>query len=173
MTVVQQEEDAPAAFCRREHLRLVASMTLYTGDRDLAAELAQEALARAYRDWTRVQAMPEPAAWTHRVAVNLANSHFRRRRYERAARERAASQPPRVQGSPEVGVDHQVRRALLALPRRQREAVVLRFLLDLSVETTAERMGCAPGTVRALTTQAIGKLRANPALTDLQESPDA
>lgn len=170
MTVVLQD-DAPAAFCRREHLRLVSAMTLYTGDRDLAAELAQESLARAYRDWSRVSAMAEPGAWTYRVAVNLANSHFRRRRYERAARERAAVRE--VTAVPAAGIDQVVLRALRGLPRRQREAVVLRFLLDLSIESTAERMGCAPGTVRALTSQAMTALRQDPALADLQENADA
>ena len=148
-------------------------MTLYTGDGDLAAELAQEALARAYRDWNRVEAMHEPGAWTHRVAVNLANSHFRRRRYERAARARAASRPTDSHSQPDIATNDIVRRAVRALPRRQREAVVLRFLLDLSVETTAERMDCAQGTVRALTAQAVTKLRQNPILADLEVNTDA
>jgi DNA-directed RNA polymerase specialized sigma24 family protein len=55
------------------------------------------------------------------------------------------------------------------LPRRQREALLLRFLLDLSVEQTAERMGCAAGTVRALTAQGVGRLRLDRRLADLVE----
>lgn len=171
MTVLAQE-DAPTAFCRREHQRLLASMTLYTGDGDLAAELAQEALARAYRDWARVAEMAEPGAWTHRVAVNLANSHFRRRRYERAARLRAEARTPTSATLPENGFDAVLRRALLDLPPRQREAVVLRYLLDLSVDTAAGRMGCAAGTVRALTAQALSRLRTDPVLAHLQEDGD-
>jgi RNA polymerase sigma factor (sigma-70 family) len=62
-----------------------------------------------------------------------------------------------------------VRRALAALPARQREAVVLRYVLDLSVDETAQRMGCAAGTVRALTSQGIARLRRCPGLSDLEE----
>jgi DNA-directed RNA polymerase specialized sigma24 family protein len=61
-------------------------LTLYTSDRDLAAELAQEALARACRHWRRVQHMDAPGAWLYRVALNLANSAGARRRADRRAR---------------------------------------------------------------------------------------
>jgi len=78
--------DARAEFCSAEYPRLVGAMSLYTGDAALAEELAQEALARACRNWSSVKNMPAPGAWAHRVAVNLANTHFRRARLERRAR---------------------------------------------------------------------------------------
>jgi RNA polymerase sigma factor (sigma-70 family) len=159
-------------FCRREHPRLVASLTAYTGDRDLAVELSQEALARVCLDWGRVGAMDAPGAWAHRVAVNLANSTLRRRKYERAALARASARAAGGAAEPPPPLDAAVRRALQALPARQREAVVLRYVLDLSVATTAERMGCAAGTVRALTAQAVARLRQDPALADLEEPAD-
>jgi RNA polymerase sigma factor (sigma-70 family) len=52
-----------------------------------------------------------------------------------------------------------IRAALLKLPPRQRSAVVLRYYGDLSVDETAEVMDCAPGTVKALTSQAMASLR--------------
>ena len=158
-------------FCRAEHPRLLSALTLYTGDADLAAELTQEALARAHRGWGSVSQMDSPGGWAHRVAMNLANSSLRRRRYERAAPARAAARLPREQldrRPSDVGAQ-EVLDALAGLPRRQREAVVLRFLLDLSVEQTAARMGCAAGTVRALTAQGVGRLRLDPRLADRKE----
>lgn len=59
---------------------LVGALGLYTGDAALAEELAQEALARALLHWDRVGKARSPGAYVHRVAMNLANSHFRRRR---------------------------------------------------------------------------------------------
>jgi RNA polymerase sigma factor (sigma-70 family) len=53
-----------------------------------------------------------------------------------------------------------VRAAILELPPRQRQAVVLRYHADLTVEDTAAVMRCAPGTVKALTSQALANLRA-------------
>ena len=64
--------------CRRQHPRLVRALAVYTDAHDLAEQLDQESRGRADRDWARVGAFYRPDAWAHRVAVNLANSHFRR-----------------------------------------------------------------------------------------------
>ena len=61
--------------------------------------------------------------------------------------------------SREGGLDTPVLVALRRLPARQREAVVLRVLLDLDVETTAKQLGVAPGTVRAHLSRAMTALR--------------
>ena len=84
---------APAeliAFCEREYPRLVGSLGLYCGDRHVAEDIAHEALVRVARDWGRVRSMRSPQAWTHRVAINLANSHYRRRQAEPRANERSS-----------------------------------------------------------------------------------
>jgi RNA polymerase sigma factor (sigma-70 family) len=171
VTTVIAEPRSAEEFCRQQHPRLVRSLAVYTGDRDLAEELAQEALARAYRDWRHVSALERPEAWAHRVAVNLANSHFRRRRYEQAARARAAARTP-AWTEPPSPLDASLVAALAALSPRQREALVLRFVLDLSVAATAGHMGCAEGTVRALTAQGVAALRRDPHLSDLEEPGD-
>ena len=159
-------------FCCREHPRMVSSMTLYTGDPDLAVELAQESLARACRAWTRVVELDNPGAWAHRVAINLANSHFRRRRYENSARVRAAARLAVGHQDPDRFDTALVRSKLSRLPARQKEALVLRYLLDLSVDMTAERMRCATGTVRALSSQGIATLRLCPEFANLEEASD-
>lgn len=161
----RRTEDTQTAFCRQEYPRLVGSLRLYTGDGDLARELAQEALARACAHWDRVEHMDAPGAWVHRVAVNLARSRFRRRRYERLAHERHASERETPHADPATRVA--LREALLGLPERQRLALVLRFWADLPVDGAADVMGCRPGTVRALTHQGLAALRT--ALTEPQE----
>ena len=138
----------------------------------MALELTQEALARACARWDRVGRLDSPSAWTYRVAINLANSQFRRARYERLARGRAALRLSVEPVPADTIIDQDVRRAVAALPRRQRQAVVLRYLLDLSVDDTAVRMRCATGTVRALTSQGISRLRLSPTLADLREPHD-
>lgn len=80
-----------ASFCADVYPRLVGSLSLYVGDRYLAEELAQEALLRACRQWPAVSRMDTPDGWTWRVAVNLANSHFRRRRAAARASRRLAA----------------------------------------------------------------------------------
>jgi DNA-directed RNA polymerase specialized sigma24 family protein len=84
-----------AAFCVEEHPRLVGALSLYCGDRAVAEELAQDALSRACRDWNKIRHLGSPGAWTHRVAINLANSYFRRAAAETRAKRR-------LQGADEV-----------------------------------------------------------------------
>lgn len=152
--------DRQVAFVAREHPRLVRSLTAYTGDAALAEELAQETLARAVRQWARVQGATNPGGYVHRMAFNLANSHFRRRRAEQRAYRRWAAHMP-IDRDETGALDRAVvvRRAVASLPRRQRAALVLRAVADLSVAETAAVMGCAEGTVKALTSQAAAALR--------------
>jgi RNA polymerase sigma factor (sigma-70 family) len=135
----------------------VGALTLYTGDPDLALELAQEALARACRDWPRVSVMAWPGAWVHRVAINLANSSFARRRVEQRARSRVTSAGR--ESDLDMAEAIAVRTGVASLPRRQRTALVLRYFVDLPVVEVAELMGCREGTVKALTSQGIAGLR--------------
>lgn len=149
---------APAdltAFCEAEWPRLVGALSLYTGDADLAEELAQEAVARACRHWRRVRTMDAPAAWLHRVARNLAHSHFRRARAGARAHDRA-----RVDRDPAAPDDAVTIRVVVAsLPRRERDAIVARYYLGMSVRETAAALECPEGTVKTLTHRAIARLR--------------
>lgn len=147
-----------AAFCRREHGRLVGALDLMTGSRALAEDFAQEALARAYRSWGRVRELDAPGAYVHRIAVNLATSAFRRRAAERRAHarigvERESSDEPDAAGGLAV------REALATLRVEQRRVLVLRFFLGYSVEETASTLGMPVGTVKTHTTRGLAALR--------------
>lgn len=166
-----EADAAQQAFCAREHGRLVGALHVYTGDRDLAYELAQEALARACRDWAKVSRMEAPGAWAHRVAMNLAHSFFRRRGAERRARARLTRERRPADADPVDAVA--LRGAIARLPRRQRQAVVLRYFTQLSVAEAATAMGCRPGTVRALTSQGLEALRGHLAPDEPEEARDA
>jgi RNA polymerase sigma-70 factor (sigma-E family) len=148
-------------FCDRVRPRLVGTLSLLCGDGDAAEELAQEALARVWLRWSRVRELGEPSAtaWTYRVAINLANSWFRRRMAERRARARLATRAAGAYIDPDPADAVAVRRAVAALPRRQRTAVVLRYYADLPVAEVPVLMGCAPGTVKSLTRKALTALR--------------
>ena len=77
-------------FVKRMWPRLVGSMTLITGDRAAAEDLAQEALIRACSTWSSVSAAASADAWTFRVAFNLANSRWRRKGAEGRAYNKVA-----------------------------------------------------------------------------------
>jgi RNA polymerase sigma-70 factor (sigma-E family) len=152
------EAQTAEAFCARVRPWLIGSLSLYCGDADVAEELAQETLARVWDRWPKVAAMQAPESWAYRVALNLANSHYRRRAAERRATARQ-DRPVTSFEDPDTAAALTIRHAVSRLPRRQRAALVLRYYSDLSVVETAALLGCAPGTVKALTHQAIAGLR--------------
>ncbi len=159
-----KEPDELVAFCRREWPRLVGSLSLSTGDPELAQDLAQETLARACRDWRRVSRLDAPGAWAHRVALNLLRSHFRHRAVVRRHDDKFGPRDHVPETDPTSAVA--IRLALMQLPRRQRTALTLRYFSDLSVRETADAMRCPEGTVKTLTRQAIAGLRSMGLVTD-------
>jgi RNA polymerase sigma-70 factor (ECF subfamily) len=160
------EPEDVSAFCRREWPRLVGSLSLFTGDGDLAEDLAQETLTRVCRDWRTVSNLDSPGAWAHRVALNLARSHYRHRSVAQRQRARLAS--PTDAHDPDTATVLAVRDAVSQLPVRQRTALVLRYFADLSVAETAAAMQCPQGTVKTLTREAIAALRTMGLITEAE-----
>jgi RNA polymerase sigma-70 factor (sigma-E family) len=131
---------------------------LLTGDRGLAEDLGQDAFVRLYGRFGDLRNPDAFPAYLRRTVVNLANSHFRRRRVERSYLEREGS----LTKAPELDTEDRmrVRAALQALPYRQRAAVVLRYYEDLPEAQTAEILRCRPGTVKSLLSRGLEALRA-------------
>ena len=125
---------------------------MIVGDRNEALDIAQETFARAYERWGSVSKMENQRGWLYRVAANLAISRFRRTRRGVGADVPTTVDPPNPS-------DPALSRALAALPPAQRAALVLRFYLDLSIDATAQALGKRPGTIRALTSQGVARLR--------------
>jgi RNA polymerase sigma factor (sigma-70 family) len=129
---------------RATHPRLLASLTLMSGDIEAARDATAEAFIRALERWPRVCRLDAPAAWVHRVGVNVLRSWHRRRVVEERLLGRYRPEP-----APPSQLSLEVWDALVALPARQREAIALRYLLDLTQADVAAAMGVAPGTAAA------------------------
>lgn len=118
-----------------------------------AEDAVHEAYARALAAWDRIAGHPNPAAWVARVALNQATSWWR-------FWSRESPEPPTPgYASDEAPIDAAIVRLIWALPRRQRQVVALRILLDQSVEETGRVLGIAPGTVKAHLNRALKRLR--------------
>jgi RNA polymerase sigma-70 factor (sigma-E family) len=148
------------AFVEARSAGLLRLAYLLTGDRGHAEDLLQTALLRAARRWRQASAAPD--AYLRRTLVNL--SQDRLRRLLRRPREAHLSPDPERLPAGDPGFDGVVNRrvvtaALAQLPIRQRQVVVLRFFEDLSVEQTAELLGCSTGTVKSYTSRALARLR--------------
>ena len=159
------------SFCSAEYPRLVGTITLFCGDSAVAEELAQETLIRAFQHWKRVEELDNPGAWENRVALYLATSYFRRKRAERRARGHLESSVPDRYEEPEIEIERaqEVRRILLALPRRQRTVLILRYYVGLSVGEVAHEMQCPEGSVKRLAHEAIRSVRASTTVDEFKE----
>lgn len=156
--LVDVMDEGAEEFCSRIRGQLVGALTLTCGDRCVAEELAQDALVRVWERWREVSQMDSPDGWTFRTAFNLAASWHRRRGAERRANRRSLGEWATLPAN-DVAEAMAVRDAVQRLPERQRAVVVTRFYLGYDVAGTATLLGCAPGTVKAATHQAIANLR--------------
>jgi RNA polymerase sigma-70 factor (ECF subfamily) len=152
---------------------LVAAITAMTGSRPAAEDAVQEALARAWERSERGQPIESLEAWVTTVAVNLARSGLRRVLVERRARQRLSVRPdPFAAGSAGVGDRVDVMRALARLPRRQREATVLRYYLGMDVKEIARVLRIREGTAKTTLHRARLALATRLGERDLEEAND-
>lgn len=155
MPVIRLQHSSFEAFYRQNRQHLFRALALTLGDRDLAAEAADEAMARAYQHWRSVQSYDNQAGWAYRVGLNWARSRLRKRK-----REILADKMP--EASTEISfTDPDLDRAVKALPVDSRAVVVLRHYLDWSTDEVARALQIRPGTVKSRLHRAMAELRAN------------
>jgi RNA polymerase sigma factor (sigma-70 family) len=112
-------------------------------------DLAAEALARTYARWTALGDVENKKAWVMRVATNLAyDARTRGARREEAAARHAGRRHEGPEFENDIANRELLRPALLSLPRRQRDAIALRYLADLPMADVARAMGVSPETAR-------------------------
>ena len=144
-------------FVRARTTGLLRIAYLLTGDAHAAEDLLQEVLEQMYVKWRRIRGAPE--AYARRALVNRSANRWRRRgrRPETALGHHDRAEPDH---SDDVVVRDAVVEALRALPPRQRAAVVLRYLDDLSVAEVARALNCSEGTVKSNASRGLEGLRA-------------
>jgi RNA polymerase sigma-70 factor (ECF subfamily) len=116
-----------------------------------AEDVAQEAMLTTYRRWRDVGRRDHPAAFARRVCANLAVSAFRRRMVEVRALVRLTDRTW-TQARPDVagptGVDDEFWARVSALPRRQAQAIALRYVYGLDVADIAHTLGISEGSAK-------------------------
>ncbi|MEV4507475.1 SigE family RNA polymerase sigma factor [Dactylosporangium sp. NPDC049525] len=134
-----------AEFYSATYPRLLTQLYAFAGDRADAQDIVQEAFTRAFAQWATVSSFDDPVGWVRRVAWNLAISRWRRaKRLLHLRRELIADDVP----APDA-LSLDLVRGLRQLSPPLRQAVVLHYLADLSVQEIAAFVGAPEGTVKA------------------------
>lgn len=129
-----------------------------TGDRHVAEDLTQTALAKLYLAWPKIADREHVDAYARRVLVNEHRSQWRRAwRRREVTRDELPELPSHDREYD--GADDAMWRFVATLPRRQRAVVVLRYYEGLSEAQTAEAMGISVGTVKSQCHKALARLR--------------
>ena len=121
-----------------------------SGNRDLADDLVQETLLKAWAARKRFQAGTNMRAWTFIILRNLFLSQMRRARFKGEWDEITASKLLAAPASQDRHVElGDMQRALMHLPQPQREALILVGAGGFAYEEAAEICGCAVGTIKS------------------------
>ncbi len=144
------------SFFEDEKERLLRVLSLITGSRVEAEDIAQEAFTRIYERWDVVREMENPSAYLYRSAMNGFRSEYRRT--ARTLKRAVGLGPPEDVFQAIEDRDVAVQ-ALAQLTPRQRAALVLTEALGYSGEEAGALLGIKASTVWALTHQARSALR--------------
>jgi RNA polymerase sigma factor (sigma-70 family) len=165
------DDAAFAELVRRHYGSVVASCRRIVGDRDLARDVAQEAVLRAMLGLDQLRDDDRFAAWLIGIGLNVGRSLLGRR--QRQARPLGAlaqnahpSEPVTTELEPidvitAGDLSAQVRATIGALPAGQREAVALFYIAGLTTAEIAEETGAAPGAIKTRLYKARRSLRAS------------
>lgn len=150
-----QAQDATRRAFDDHHERLFRLALLLTRDPYEAEDIVQDVFVRSSG---RLESLPEDEVGPYlRIAV-VNRWRDRMRRLRMRARRLPLLVPP-DHADEDLDAAHDLWALVLTLPPRQRATVVLRYYEDLSVEATAEVLGCSVGTVKSQLSRAIEHLR--------------
>lgn len=136
---------------RRHYRELIRLAYCLLGERTQAEDAVQDAFVSLYRQWPRLRDRQAAPAYLRSAVINRCRTRVRD-----LVRERGRT-PSQLVDAPEASAeDDALPRAYAArlddvvrgLPRRQREVVVCRYYLDLSIAETAELLGVTAGSVK-------------------------
>ncbi len=151
---------AITAMYSAEYRSLVRMSAVLVGDVGTAEEVVQDCFIAMYGAWRRLRDIDKAVNYLRRSVVNRSRSVLRRRIVaERHAPKHEPDMPSAEQGAITQLERSAVIAALLSLPTRQREALVLRYYLDLSEEQVAFVMKISRGAVKSHTARAKAALR--------------
>jgi RNA polymerase sigma factor (sigma-70 family) len=170
------DPDAAEALARRATRLALRTAAALLGSREEASDIAQDVAVEALRSLGKLRDPAAFDAWVHRITVRHAMRRLKRRRRAREIEtplallaESAHPTVPENTADPDalIAARQALAPALTGLPARQRLALALRYVHDLSDAEIAAALGCREGTVHALLSRGRRTLRRDPRLLEI------
>jgi RNA polymerase sigma-70 factor (ECF subfamily) len=160
------EHDAAAGFVEdlfaAHHGEIYAYLIRMLRDPELAADLTQDAFIKAYRNYDTLEKPENARAWLYQIAHRVALDHIRRQKIVRFlpwTGESRGAAPSTERLVMDAHLSSDMQRALERIPERQRAALLLAELHDLTGLELAAALGVSHVAARALLTRARESLR--------------
>jgi RNA polymerase sigma-70 factor (sigma-E family) len=154
--------DAVTTLYAEHSVGLIRLAVVMLGDRAAAEEVVQEAFCGLYRHWGRLADPGKALPYARSAVLNGCRSALRRRARWQSSSVTGPQLWETTESAESTACANEEHREVLAalrrLPDRQREALVLRFYLELGEAEIAESMGITPGTVKSTTSRALAAL---------------
>ena len=151
-----RSDDAFDRFFDANRDRLHAALWLITHDAHEAEEVAQDAFVKVFERWDLIRGLEDPDGYLFRTAMNVHRNRVRRASVALRRLVKPSADRDRL-----AAVDDRdaVVRALATLTPRQRAAIVLTDLLEMTSEEASRALGVRASTVRVLAARARAALR--------------
>jgi RNA polymerase sigma-70 factor (ECF subfamily) len=160
------DRDTAGAFVEelfaKHHGEIYAYLIRMVRDPELAADLTQDSFVKAYRAYDSLQKSENARAWLYQIAHRVALDHIRRQKIVRFlpwTGESRGAVPSAEHLVMEARLSGDLQRALERIPERQRAALLLAELHDLTGLELAAALGVSHVAARALLTRARESLR--------------
>ena len=151
-------EAALTGLVERHRTALVRMCCLCLGDASLAEDAAQETFLKAYRALDSFRGECDEKTWLMRIAINTCRDYHRTAWLRHVDRRVTPEMLPEA-SAPFDERDEELTLALMRLPPKQREAVLLRYYQRMSLAQTAQAMGVTVSTVSKQLGRALRSLR--------------
>lgn len=146
----------------KHHAEIYAYLVRMVRDADLAADLTQDAFVKAYRAYASLQKDENARAWLYQIAHRVALDEIRHRRIVRMVPwtgESRGAAPSAEHLAMDLRLSGPLERALARIPERQREALLLAEVHDMTGLELAATLGVSHVAARAILTRARESLR--------------
>jgi RNA polymerase sigma-70 factor (ECF subfamily) len=160
------EQDAARTFVdalfNKHHHEIFAYLVRMLRDSELAADLTQDAFVKAYKNYDTLEKNENARAWLYQIAHRVALDELRRRKIIRMipwSGEARGAAPSAERLAMDLRLSGPLERALASIPERQRAALLLAELHDLTGLELAAAMGVSHVAARAILTRARESLR--------------